>query len=105
MPHGAGHPSAADHGGTHLWQGVLHGTWSTGQGVTTIYNYACMLSPLLVIYTLVAAFFLMRRRSPKWIKATEATISIVLLVPLSKTAFFAFVLWAMALAPRGPGFP
>jgi hypothetical protein len=77
----------------------------TGQGVTTIYNYACMLSPLLVIYTLVAAFFLMRRRSPKWIKATEATISIVLLVPLSKTAFFAFVLWAMALAPRGPGFP
>ena len=81
----------------------------TNQGMTTTFNCVWMLSPLFVIYTLVGAFCLVRRRCPQWIKAVEATIAIILLVPLSITAFFAMALlvtgFAARLAGRTPGFP
>ena len=47
------------------------------------FSPAYVLSPFLVIYTLVALLILCRRRCPIWIKTLEIALSLLVLIPLA----------------------
>jgi hypothetical protein len=53
-----------------------------GRGELRFFDWFFWCSPLLVMYVLVALYFLAKRQCPEWVKVVEVFMAFIILVPL-----------------------